>query len=261
MDAAKDPAGCEYGGVDFMSTVSESEASAKLGGNDSTNMSKDGILIVPEQEEKDGPKKIHYEKVNPERDEGPHMTGSSGTDIEACGADRSKAHPMNDDTNDGGPEGLKIQLRRHKDRIIGYVDTLMPWHTLEIGTTILVMQQSPSSASVRSEITTSIAIVFPRPKGGGTGRKVMEGIKESSKGGTFRVCISKVAADVTREDVLDALPPAFPGGRGKLPIKRGRQRKQGRLNEAASKLTNHTGSGGSPNATAATSLMATSDAS
>ena len=137
----------------------------------------------------------------------------------------------------------------------------MPWHTLKIGTTILVMQQSPSFASIISEITTSIAIVFPRPKGGGTGRKVMEGIKESSKGGTFRVCISKVAADVTREDVLDALPPAFPGGRGKLPIKRGRQRKQGRLNEAASKLTNHTGSGGSPNAPAATSLAATSDAS
>ena len=88
IDAAKDPAGHEYGGVDFMSTVSESEASAKLGGNYSTNMSEDGILIVPEQEEKDGPKKIHYEKVNPKRDEGPHMTGSSGTDIDSCGADR-----------------------------------------------------------------------------------------------------------------------------------------------------------------------------
>eukprot|EP00557_Chaetoceros_sp_GSL56_P007984 CAMPEP_0176491056 /NCGR_PEP_ID=MMETSP0200_2-20121128/8218_1 /TAXON_ID=947934 /ORGANISM="Chaetoceros sp., Strain GSL56" /LENGTH=219 /DNA_ID=CAMNT_0017888439 /DNA_START=192 /DNA_END=851 /DNA_ORIENTATION=- len=57
-------------------------------------------------------------------------------------------------------------------------------------------------------LETVIAIVFPRLNRG----ELMPGIKESD-GGTFKTNILLPLSEVTRDDVLDALPPGFQGGR------------------------------------------------
>jgi hypothetical protein len=57
-------------------------------------------------------------------------------------------------------------------------------------------------------LETVIAIAFPRLNKG----ELLPGIKESD-GGTFKTNILLPLSEVTRDDVLDALPPGFQGGR------------------------------------------------
>eukprot|EP00536_Pseudo-nitzschia_multiseries_P015049 jgi/Psemu1/158337/gw1.813.22.1 len=59
-------------------------------------------------------------------------------------------------------------------------------------------------------LETAIIIVFPAC--GGDGVELLKGLPESN-GGSYKTKILKPMADVTDDDVLDNLPPAFAGGR------------------------------------------------
>merc|ERR1719232_2324488 len=64
-------------------------------------------------------------------------------------------------------------------------------------------------------LETLIVVVFPRilEEGSDTNHKqLMHGIKES-KGGSYKTKILLPMNEVTKDDVLDALPPTFLGGK------------------------------------------------
>ena len=109
-----------------------------------------------------------------------------------------------------GDDGLsRQQLRMQKNRIIKYVEQLVPLSVLEAGALIMCMQvDSPVHGSTYHTV---ISIVFPLPEYDGF--QFIEGIKESGEGGTYRITIYRPIIDVTRDDVLDAFPEQFPGGR------------------------------------------------
>ena len=114
---------------------------------------------------------------------------------------------MQSDGDDGGLS--RQQLRIHKNRIISYVETLIPPSVLESGVLIMTMQvDSPVNGSM---LHTVISVVFPLPQY--EGHEFIPGIKESGEGGTYRTTIYRPLIDVTRDDVLDAFPEQFPGGR------------------------------------------------
>mmetsp|Transcript_2258 Transcript_2258/g.6577 ORF Transcript_2258/g.6577 Transcript_2258/m.6577 type:complete len:332 (+) Transcript_2258:43-1038(+) len=109
-----------------------------------------------------------------------------------------------------GDDGLsRQQLRMQKNRVIKYVEQLVPPSVLAAGVLIMVMQvDSPVNGSMYHTV---ISIVFPLPEYDGF--QFIEGIKESGEGGTYRTTIYRPIIDVTRDDVLDAFPEQFPGGR------------------------------------------------
>ena len=114
---------------------------------------------------------------------------------------------MQSDGDDGGLS--RQQLRIHKNRIISYVETIIPPSVLESGVLIMAMQvDSPVNGSM---LHTVISVVFPLPQY--EGHEFIPGIKESGEGGTYRTTIYRPLIDVTRDDVLDAFPEQFPGGR------------------------------------------------
>eukprot|EP00934_Nitzschia_sp_Nitz4_P006591 Nitzschia sp. Nitz4//scaffold179_size51476//11185//12093//NITZ4_006922-RA/size51476-processed-gene-0.47-mRNA-1//-1//CDS//3329539204//6581//frame0 len=99
-----------------------------------------------------------------------------------------------------------LVLRQHKRRIVDYVESTIPESALDLGTTVMVMQvtcQSPGCVPLE----TAIIIVFPK-----SSTEVIPGLPES-QGGNYKTKILKPMADVTDDDILDALPPAFEGGR------------------------------------------------
>lgn len=101
------------------------------------------------------------------------------------------------------------QIRQQKLRITRYVEDLVPAPVLQAGALIMVMQvDSPVNGSMYHTV---ISIVFPLPEEDGT--QFIHGIKESGEGGTFRTTIYRPLIDVTRDDVFDAFPEQFPGGR------------------------------------------------
>jgi len=120
-------------------------------------------------------------------------------------------------------------LREHKRRVVQYVENTIPENLLDLGTTVMVMQTACRTPGC-VPLETAIAIVFPRPMRTG-GRKsasktasasatvpapvakeLLPGLKESA-GGTFKTKILLPLAEVTKDDVLDSLPPVFEGGR------------------------------------------------
>ena len=112
---------------------------------------------------------------------------------------------------DGGLGGLsRQQLRMQKNRIIKYVEQLVPPSVLEAGALIMVMQVDSPGVN-GSMYHTVVSVVFPLPAY--EGHQFIGGIKESGEGGTYRTTIYRPIIDVTRDDVLDAFPEAFPGGR------------------------------------------------
>jgi len=110
-----------------------------------------------------------------------------------------------------------IVLRQQKRRITEYVESTIPETVLEAGTSVMAMQVSCKAPGC-APLETVIAIVFPRPFGTSSEEDLkkrpmlLEGVEES-RGGTFKTTVLKPMADITKDDVLDALPPGFMGGR------------------------------------------------
>lgn len=116
---------------------------------------------------------------------------------------------MQSDGDDGGLS--RQQLRIHKNRIISYVETIIPPSVLESGVLVMAMQvDSPVNGSM---FHTVISVVFPLPQY--EGHEFIPGVKESGEGGTYRTTIYRPLIDVTRDDVLDAFPEQFSGGEGR----------------------------------------------
>ena len=96
-------------------------------------------------------------------------------------------------------------LRQHKRRIVDWIEECIPDDVLDLGVNVMVMQVSCKAPGC-VPIETAIVIVFPKAT-----KELLEGLPES-QGGSYKTKILKPMADVTQSDVLESLPPAFPGG-------------------------------------------------
>ncbi len=132
-----------------------------------------------------------------------------------------------------------ILLRQHKRRVIEYVESTIPDTALDLGTSVMVMQVSCRQPGC-VPLETAITIVFPRPPRKMKKKKrsavaqeeqnkdddaageeeipsfpkpLLPNLEESRIGGNYKTRILKPLSDVTQDDVLDALPPSFTGGR------------------------------------------------
>ena len=95
-------------------------------------------------------------------------------------------------------------LREHKRRVVRYIESTIPEDALDMGTSVMVMQticKTPGCVPLE----TSVIIVFPKD-----GQEHIQGLPESC-GGTFKTKILLPLSEVTKDDVLDALPPTFKG--------------------------------------------------
>jgi hypothetical protein len=101
-----------------------------------------------------------------------------------------------------------LALRQHKKRVVDYVESCIPDEALDMGTMVMAMQVSCKAPGC-VPLETAIIIVFPKL---GVSKELIQGLPESC-GGNYKTKVLKPMADITKDDVLDALPPAFPGGR------------------------------------------------
>lgn len=100
-----------------------------------------------------------------------------------------------------------LMLRQHKRRIVQDIESTMPEEALDLGTNVMVMQVSCKAVGC-VPLETAIIIIFPASE-----TELMPGLPESRHGGSYKTKILKPMAEVTKEDILDALPPAFKGGK------------------------------------------------
>lgn len=98
-----------------------------------------------------------------------------------------------------------IVLRQHKRRIIQHVEGCLPEDVLDAGTMVMVMEVSCRAPGC-VPLETMICVVFPKVT-----KELLPGLAES-KGGQYKTKVLKPMSEVTQEDVLEALPPEFPGG-------------------------------------------------
>jgi hypothetical protein len=114
-----------------------------------------------------------------------------------------------------------LVLRQHKRRIVQRIERTIPEEALEMGTTVMVMQVSCKAPGC-VPLETAIIIVFPKQPSNNnsnddTVKEWIPGLVESRTTGTgagsYKTKILKPMAEVTDDDILDALPPAFEGGR------------------------------------------------
>jgi hypothetical protein len=77
-----------------------------------------------------------------------------------------------------------------------------------MGTMVMVMEVSCRAPGC-VPLETVITIVFPR----GQSSELIPGLPESGSGGNYKTKILMPLAEVSKDDVLDALPPEFEGGR------------------------------------------------
>jgi hypothetical protein len=99
-----------------------------------------------------------------------------------------------------------LMLRQHKRRVVNHIESTIPEHALDMGTSVMVMQTTCKTPGC-VPLETSVIVVFPRDK-----TQYIDGVPESC-GGTFKTKILMPLSEVTLDDVLDALPPGFKGGR------------------------------------------------
>ena len=97
-------------------------------------------------------------------------------------------------------------LRKHKRRIVDRIEKMMPEEALDMGTTVMVMQVACKAPGC-VPLETAVIIVFPKCGD----NELIPGLPESI-GGSYKTKILKPMADVTDDDILDSLPPAFEGG-------------------------------------------------
>jgi hypothetical protein len=108
-----------------------------------------------------------------------------------------------------------VLLRQHKKRIVALVEETIPEDCLDLGVQVMVMEvkcQAPGCVPLE----TVILIVFPRVPNQPDGTYLLPGLPQSN-GGNFKTKILMPMANVTKDDVLDALPPQFMGGRRSIP--------------------------------------------
>ena len=137
-----------------------------------------------------------------------------------------------------------IVLRQHKRRVTEFIESTIPENALELGTSVMVMQVSCRQPGC-VPLETAITIIFPKPVGkkkkkmkrptadsssssssshdAPTEEKedelpsfpqpLIPDLEESRIGGSFKTRILKPLAEVTLDDVLEALPPNFKGGK------------------------------------------------
>jgi hypothetical protein len=98
-----------------------------------------------------------------------------------------------------------LLLRKHKRRIVDFIEECIPEAVLDLGTSVMVMQVSCKAPGC-VPLETAIIIVFPACQ-----EELLPGLAES-KGGSFKTKVLLPMAEVTQQDVLEALPPAFTGG-------------------------------------------------
>ncbi|GAX20345.1 hypothetical protein FisN_9Hh054 [Fistulifera solaris] len=104
-----------------------------------------------------------------------------------------------------------VLLRQHKKRIVALVEETIPEDCLDLGVQVMVMEvkcQAPGCVPLE----TVILIVFPKAPNQPEGTYLLPGLPQSN-GGNFKTKILMPMANVTKDDVLDALPPQFTGGR------------------------------------------------
>lgn len=102
-----------------------------------------------------------------------------------------------------------IRLRQFKRQVVGYVESTIPESVLDLGVNVMAMEiacQAPGCVPLE----TNIVIVFPT-----SSKELLPGLSESA-GGNYKTKILKPLSQVTLDDVLDVLPPAFIGGRQSL---------------------------------------------
>lgn len=99
-----------------------------------------------------------------------------------------------------------LALRKHKRRVVELVEECIPEDALEAGTCVMVMEKTCNAPGC-VPLETAIAIVFPRSE-----RMIIEGLEESA-GGSYKTNVLKPLADVTRDDILDAMPIELGGRR------------------------------------------------
>lgn len=99
-----------------------------------------------------------------------------------------------------------IQLRQFKKRVVSYIESTIPEDVLDAGVNVMVMQVTCRQPGC-VPLETAVVIIFPPSP-----TPLLEGLPESA-GGSYKTKVLKPMAEVTQEDILDALPPAFAGGR------------------------------------------------
>jgi hypothetical protein len=104
-----------------------------------------------------------------------------------------------------------LMLRQHKRRIVDFVEATMPEDALDMGTVVMVMQVSCKAPGC-VPLETAIIIVFPNSPSGKE-ELLVPGLPESGSGGSYKTKVLKPMAEVTQDDILEALPPAFEGGK------------------------------------------------
>ena len=102
-----------------------------------------------------------------------------------------------------------ILLRQHKKRVVEYVESTIPETVLDVGVNVMAMQVSCVTPGC-VPIETAIIIIFPKLNN--NAKELLPGLPESGIGGSYKTKILKPLMEVTKEDVLDALPPSFLGG-------------------------------------------------
>ena len=112
-----------------------------------------------------------------------------------------------------------IVLRQHKRRVTEFIESTIPENALELGTSVMVMQVSCRQPGC-VPLETAITIIFPKPVGKKKKNEIpsfpqplIPNLEESRIGGSFKTRILKPLAEVTLDDVLEALPPNFKGGK------------------------------------------------
>ena len=102
-----------------------------------------------------------------------------------------------------------ILLRQHKKRVVEYVESTIPEDVLDLGINVMAMQVTCITPGC-VPIETAIIIIFPKLND--PTKELLPGLPESAIGGSYKTKILKPLVEVTKEDVLDALPPSFMGG-------------------------------------------------
>jgi hypothetical protein len=106
-----------------------------------------------------------------------------------------------------------ILLRQHKKRVVQYVESTIPESVLDLGVNVMAMQVTCTTPGC-VPIETAIIIIFPKLSNDDDDdeKELLPGLPESGSGGSYKTKILKPLSDVTKNDVLDALPPSFMGG-------------------------------------------------
>jgi len=99
-----------------------------------------------------------------------------------------------------------LQLRKYKRRVVEFVEATIPEDALDLGVNVMAMQVSCKAPGC-VPLETAIVIVFPASE-----EEILPGLPESA-GGSYKTKVLKPMSAVEKDDVLEALPPQFIGGK------------------------------------------------